>query len=1133
MKNITDQAPDQNANFQTTNSAQSSPNSVADGIKDKMKTPPRSAPTSTKQNGLWNSYESYKVANAETAHLSEDQLNEKIEEEFQSSPLAEEDGKDGWARREFLKLMGASLAMSSVACVRRPVQRIVPYSKAPLEIIPGVANHYASSLVMGGEGYGLLVRTREGRPLKMEGNPAHPLNLGALNARAQGFLLGLYDPDRLQKPQRIDRNTGTPHDVAWEDIDKEFLKSAGAGGEVAVLTPSLGSPSTQQLITDFTTGFKGRHVVWDAISYDDVTEGQRLSYGKAVLPRYNFEKSRMTVSIDCDFLGTFASPVGNAKRWAQSRKPGQDMASFVAFESVVTITGASADTRVRIKPSQQLDVVLGLLGVLVNKGLTKYSGQSNVKSLVAGSVDFAKTSGNIEPALFEKIAMDLWEHRGRSIVIAGGLQARTDQALALQVAVNLLNSALENDGKTIDGSGVVQKSFEGSNVAMAQLITDMKAGKIGTLIIHRTNPVYALPADSGFVEALKNVRLVISTSDRVDETAQHADFIAPDVHELENWGDHEILTGVFSIQQPLIRPLYDNSPFQFTLMNWATLAKKGSQKLWQDSWYKYFIQNWQDRTKGSLKGASFDDHWVKILQDGVVDTTVDARGRDGAGRAFAPGAFDQIKRGKRGAGLELVLYPSIQVGDGTLANVSWLQELPDSISKVTWDNYLVISPKLAADKKLEMSDLVNVTVGNQTLKLPVFVQPGMHDEAVAIQVGYGRTAVGKVGNGIGLNAFPLARFNGGHPIYAGLAVSFEKTAGEYELASVQRHHHMEGRQIIVQATLAQYLRKKDANIDQEGAEDNITVWPKYEYNGYRWGMSIDHNSCIGCGACTTACQSENNIPVVGKKFVLTGREMHWIRIDRYYWAKDDSENTPFEKKDLVNPDILFQPMLCQHCENAPCETVCPVAATMHDDQGLNTMIYNRCVGTRYCSNNCPYKVRRFNWFNYNIPGHEYTLSQKPLKSALNPEVTVRFRGVMEKCTFCIQRIDEKKNEARNENRTIRDGEIKTACEQTCPTNAIVFGNMNDPASRVTKLHKDERTYGVLAEYNTKPSLRYMTRIRNANRPDLVEIEANLEEKGHTEKSKAEKSESGGAPAPEAKPKDSTGLNTGAGKGLQV
>ncbi|PIT98598.1 MAG: molybdopterin oxidoreductase [Bdellovibrionales bacterium CG10_big_fil_rev_8_21_14_0_10_45_34] len=990
----------------------------------------------------------------------EPELAKTLEEEFQSSPLASGDGKDGVARRDFLKLMGASLALSTTSCIRRPVQKIVPYVNRPAGLIPGVSQYYSSSWSDGGSVYGLIVKTREGKPIKFEGNPAFAVNGGALSARAQAHLLSVYDPDRLKDPAKVSGGTSTK--VTWDQLDEDVSKKLSQGG-VYFLTSSIPSPSTRMLISDFSSAFGAKHVAWDPLGQDQISSGQKESYGSAIMPRYRFHKARMIVSVECDFLGTWISPVEFARDFSVGRAPNSTMSKFVAFESNLSMTGANADLRVRIKASQQVHVILGLAHeIAVKKGLSRYAGAPGLRERLAAYAKAHEKLG-IEEALWSRIADDLWAHRGQSLIVAGGLSA--SPGVGLQIAANLLNSILENDGKTIDYSEAPYVGFQSSYEDIKGLIRDMQAGKVKTLMIHKLNPAYVLGSNSGFVEACKNVPTIIYTGSHFDETAKLATYLAPDNHDIEDWSDAEAQKGVYVIQQPTIRPLGNTRSFQMSLINWAYMEEKGPKRLLDaENWYDYFTKYWMNQQRALGRPGSFEDFWHNFLQTGVVDVSGAGRDKVAAARSFRVSALDKISVPKDSNSLELVLYSSVSLGDGSDSNIAWLQELPDPVTKLVWDSYLSVSPERAKQLGVKSNQVVSVKTATGEMKLPVWVQPGLHDDVVAVAVGQGRDMQGRVANGVGANAFKLVDWsNDSSPVSSGLEVNLTVTSEISELACTQGHHSMEGRQIVVEATLDHYLKDNNANIHRHKI---TSIWSAHEYKGYKWGMAVDLSSCIGCNACMTACQSENNIPVVGKKYVLQGREMHWIRIDRYYVGNES------------NPDTVFQPVMCQHCDHAPCETVCPVAATTHSPEGINEMTYNRCVGTRYCSNNCPYKVRRFNWFSYIKESSPISMTQKPRNMALNPEVTVRSRGVMEKCTFCVQRIHEAKNHAKNENRKLQDGEVKTACQQTCPTGALIFGDMNDPNTQVSKLFKEQRTYSLLEEWNAQPSVRYMTKVRN-------------------------------------------------------
>ena len=749
------------------------------------------------------------------------------------------------------------------------------------------------------------------------------------------------------------------------------------------------------------------------------------------------------------------SPTAFTRQFSAGRRDPAVMSKLVSFDSNYSLTGANADIRVKIKPSQQVDVVMGLAHeIVVKKSVSKFSGNSSIKSALAAFADVPEKLG-ISAELFSRMAEDLWKNKGQSLIVAGGLITQTAQAKDLQVAVNFLNSALENEGVTVDAHAGFN-GLKASNKAILELIAEMKKGSVKTLIINGVNPLYTLPASAGFREASKEVGMIIYTGDRIDETGVISQFILPDNHAMESWGDIESAEGIYSIQQPTIRPMYDTRSFQLSLMTWAKAAKVGSKHIsGSESYYDYVRNIWKDEVHPKIGKGSFDSFWEETLQSGVAD--LGKQSKSGSARSFRTEALNSVKPVSV-KGMEVAFYPTVALGDGRLANVSWLQELPDPVSKICWDNFAAVS--MATAEKLHMKEgtLLELSIAGRKLTLPMHIQPGLHDEVVAVAVGYGRTHAGKVGNGVGKNAFDFAFIENGNLIASGIATELTATSESYKLASVAGNSTMEGRKIVAEATLTEYLKDRDANNHHH---KSFSIWSGHAYNGNKWGMSVDLNSCTGCSACMVACQSENNIPVVGKRYVLEGREMHWIRVDRYFIGSPE------------NAEAAFQPVMCQQCDNAPCETVCPVLATVHSSEGLNDMAYNRCVGTRYCSNNCPYKVRRFNWFN--LTGNV----EKPLNMQYNPDVTVRPRGVMEKCSFCVQRIKSARNQARLETREIKDGDIKTACEQVCPAGAIVFGDLNNPESRVAKIFKDEpRAYGLLEEFNAAPAVRYLTKIRN-------------------------------------------------------
>lgn len=993
----------------------------------------------------------------------------KVENEFLSSPLKEGDAENSVDRRDFLKLMGASIALTSAGCLRRPVQKIVPYVKRAPELTIGVANYYASSWFDGVTGQGYLVKTREGRPLFVSGNPDFPMNGAGLTPRASASLLSLYDTDRLRVPvrgmQNKERSNSETVGQPLEDMDTKIAEALKAG-QVRVLTGHMPSPSTKALLEEFTSAFGGQHVQWNPVTFESLKEAQKQSYGSSVVPRYRFDLAKVIVSVDCDFLGTYLSPAEFAKLFASRRNPDAEkgVSRFVAFESQRSITGMNADDRFRIKPSQQITAVMGLAHELVVK--QKKSGLGG-GSEVLGKFANAAAELGIDSKVFSQLASQLWDARGESLVIAGGVQAESAEGVQLQIAVNYLNSLLENDGKTIDHSVSPFLGLDGSYQDLKKLIEEMNAGKVQTLIIDGSiNPSFQLPEAYGFKKALQKVKTIVSLSNYIDETSLSADYIIPEGMAFENWNDYEFQKGLLSIQQPTIQPMFGSRSLGDSLIAWMKKADKGGAGKSADNFYAYLKNRWMGTlagAQGNLAAGAGEDRWVSLLHEGFY--TASNREGTGSSRGFNVSALSSVHP-QKSSEIELSLYMTAGVGDGSMANNAWIQEMPDPVTKIVWDNYLEVSPAYAEKNKLKDGSMVKLTVAEKSVEVPVHVLPGQHDQVVSLALGYGRKAKTlKVGHNLGQDAYLLAQMAAsGAVIFTGLPAKVEKVAGKYRLANTQGHHSMEGRELVLETRVSDYAKDKTAGKHIHKFMEDI--WTPRTYKGHKWAMAIDLSTCIGCSTCVVACQSENNIPVVGKKYVLEGREMHWIRIDRY-WAGT-----------AENPDAVMQPVMCQQCENAPCERVCPVQATTHTDEGLNDMVYNRCVGTRYCSNNCPYKVRRFNWFNFT--GH-FEDKKDTTHMALNPDVTVRSRGVMEKCTFCVQRIQEGKGVAKNEGRELKDGEIKTACQSVCPTNAIIFGDLADPKSAVSLHFKKERRYMLLEEQNTRARVNYLAKVRNTDR----------------------------------------------------
>lgn len=967
-------------------------------------------------------------------------------------------------RREFLKLMGASLMLGTLGCARKPVEKIIPYVNQPEELTPGVASWYSSTCAGCCAGCGLLVKTREGRPIKLEGNPAHPINRGGLCARGQGHLLGLYDPDRLREPMR-GRRDGTFTAVAWADADTAISAQCAeirqAGGKVVVWSGSVTSPTTRQLIAAFLQRFQaGEHVEYEPAAPEAVQEANVRTYGTSQVPRYRFEAASVIVTFGADFLGTWISPVEFAKAFGEHRHAEQrSMGQLIAFEAGLSLTGTNADRYVPVRAGDEVAVALALAHeLIVQRQQSRYAGDAALRDRLAPYAveQVAGHTGVAADAMRETVEA-LWQARSRGLVLGGPPRGMHD--VALQVVVNLLNSALENDGATIDHERAPSQQVRSAFAAVRRVCDEMRAGRVAALVVYRTDPLFTMPAELDAAAAFARVPLVICCDERMHATAAAADWICPDVDTFEGWNDAEPHAGLWTLFQPTIAPLHNVRPFQDSLLQWGGLG--------ETSWYTYLRAEWEGRVR-QLVGSSQSPRvfWETALQTGFVTTEAYRQATTTAerlmpARGVRSGALGGLPRlTRRTAGeLRLVLYASVAQFDGRAPNNGWLQELPDPVTKISWGNYLSIAPKTAKRLGVKDGDVVRLSVGKRTVELPVHRQPKLHESTVMVAVGYGQRHAGRIGDGVGADVYPLQQLADG-PVWGGMAVTVEKSGRVHRLALMQDHHAIEGRPIVQETTLAAYL--DDPAAGRDGTTHPLeSMWPEHQYPGHKWGMAIDLSTCIGCHACMVACQAENNVPIVGRDQVIRGRDMHWLRIDRYYSG------------DVDNPAVVFQPMLCQQCDNAPCETVCPTLATVHSQEGLNIQAYNRCVGTRYCANNCPYKVRRFNYFEYS---KQYV---EPLNLVLNPDVVVRSRGVMEKCTFCVQRIKEGKGVAKDHGRErVIDGEILTACQQSCPTEAITFGDMNDPASRVAQLRKSPRGFSVLAELNTRPNVTYLTKVRN-------------------------------------------------------
>ncbi|TDG38007.1 4Fe-4S dicluster domain-containing protein [Pedobacter changchengzhani] len=956
-------------------------------------------------------------------------------------------------RRDFLKALGFGLgAVTLAACQTAPIHKSIPYLIKPEEVTPGIPNYYTSSY----NGQSILVKTREGRPIKIEVNP----NAGAFNrgtdARTQASVLDLYDVSKLRSPVLKNEET------TWAKVDafvKQALTSAQSSGKkIAIVSSTINSPSTKAVIADFIVKYPAAKLVqYDAVSYTGIIQANKNSFGKAVLPKYNFDKADFILSFGADFLGTWINGESFISQYTSNRNykslENKKMSRHIQFESGMSVTGTNADTRVPIKLSEEGPALIALYNAITGQ------------SLAGGTLG----SNAMADKVIKLAAKELTQSKGKGLVVCGSNDVST------QILVNAINVAIGSYGSTIDLDNPCNL-FGGNDAEFAELIAEMNRGEVGAVLFLNSNPVYDSIDTKKFTDALAKVPSKISFSDRSDETASLCDAIAIDHNYLESWGDASAYEGTISIVQPTINPVFNSRQAEESLLTWADAPEK--------SYYKYVRSAWEAKVLPSLSLT-----WEDVLEKGIVNLPAKTAVAYNFSLALDSVTTTILNNSKAlNKDIQVQLYESIGIRDGKHGNNAFMQELPDPVTKVTWDNYVALSHKTAESLKVSEFDVVNVKGSNgYSIDLPVLIQPGQAQGTASIAVGYGRTKAGKAGNSVGQNAYPLASFVNGTLQYAG-TVTITATGGHHELAQTQTHHSIEGRNIIREASFKDYLKNPAAGTGnseekkKEYAENDL--WPDYVKLGNNWVMAIDLNACTGCGACVVACNVENNVPVVGRDEVRRRREMHWIRIDRYYSYDDNGKEVTKERQidhleNFDNVSVVYQPMLCQHCDHAPCETVCPVLATVHSSDGLNHMAYNRCVGTRYCANNCPYKVRRFNWFNYwNDSRFDNYLNNEFTQLVLNPDVTTRSRGVMEKCSMCIQRIQAGKLKAKIEKRPLKDGDITMACQQACPANAIIFGDSNDPKSEVSIALKSERIYYVLEEINVKPGIGYMTKIRN-------------------------------------------------------
>ena len=965
------------------------------------------------------------------------------------------------SRRDFLKYVGFSTAAASLAACEGPVKKSIPYVFQPEEIVPGVADFYATTVADGFDFVNVLIKTREGRPIKVENNFMENALTGA-NARVHASVLSLYDSLRLKQP-KIDNKA-----ASWSDVDQKIKASlTSATGQIVLLTNTMASPSTDKLIAEFKATYPAaKHVVYDAIGSDAALDAYEQAYGERALADYNFGKADVIVSVGADFLGDWQGG-GYDSEYAKGRVPKNGkMSKHIQIEANMSLAGANADKRIPLTVAEQKLALVKIYNIVTGNAVS-------VGNTVADA-EITKAAQQLKAA-------------GTNGVLVSGLDDVNAQLLVFAINQALGSQAFNPaQPKYVRG---------GNNKEVAQLVKDMNAGLVHTLIMSGVNPVYTLANGDAFAEGLKKVKLSAAFTLREDETASLTNIAAAAPHYLESWGDVQMKKGHYSITQPTIRPLFNTKQFQEGLLTW--LGKTAS-------YYDYL--------KSAGAGYTNGKSWNQLVHDGFVATEI-----TGSATASADfnGAASALASSKKAAGLELVLYPKTGMGDGQQANNPWLQEFPDPITRVSWDNYVTVSKADAEALGIENRNVANgalngsyvtLKVGDAVLEnVPAFIQPGQAKGTVGLAYGYGRKSALKEEMQVGVNAYKLYKdFNNTQ------SVTVEKTSGEHEFACVQLQRTLMGRGDIVKDTTLEIFNTQKANvwnekphvsIDHQAVEaSTVDIWESFDRSvGHHFNLSIDLNSCTGCGACVIACHAENNVPVVGKDEVRRSRDMHWLRIDRYY-SSEDTFAADVDKKEgfsglfgdngslggfgelehpADNPQVVFQPVMCQHCNHAPCETVCPVAATSHGRQGQNHMAYNRCVGTRYCANNCPYKVRRFNWFLYNQnDAFDYHMNDDLGRMVLNPDVNVRSRGVMEKCSLCIQMTQATILNAKREGRAVNSNEFEVACSAACTSGSMVFGDLNNKESEVAKLYDDDRRYHLLEHLGTKPNVFYHVKVRN-------------------------------------------------------
>ncbi|MDB4582470.1 TAT-variant-translocated molybdopterin oxidoreductase [Draconibacterium sp.] len=938
------------------------------------------------------------------------------------------------SRRDFLKALGFSVAGAAVvASCKRPVDKAIPYLVKPEEVTPGVANYYASTFFESNEYCSILVKVRDGRPIKIEGNNLSSVSQQGTSARVQASVLDLYDDARFKSPMK--RGSAATWAEAEDYITKKIAQLKGDNKKLVLITSTIISPSTKKIIEQFLlTNPNAEWLQYDAVSATGMLKANESSFGKAIIPDYRFENAKVIVSFGADFLGTWLSSTEYTKAYSAGRRvlnQGDKMSRHYQFETGMTLTGSNADVRFPIKPSEEKTILTALYYQLLQ---------------AKGSVTVAAPGSPVD---IKGLVADLLENEGKSIVVSGSSDSN------VQILVNAINYLLGNYNSTIQLEKTLQ-THQGIDNEFETFFSELKNGAVSGVLFWGVNPGYNHPSGAEIQQLIGGLDLSVSFADRNDETTAACHWVLPEPHYLESWNDAEPKKGIYSLSQPAISKLFDGRQVQELLAKWSGVEDA--------NYYEFLKKNWQENLIGLQ--TDFTDgrlFWNDVLQKGVFEpntenTEVLTYSENGLAGAVS------ISESKP-KGWELVFYQSVAIKDGGAANNPWLQELPDPVAKISWDNFAAVPVKWAEENGIQNESVITIN----GVELPVVVQPGQAADTISVALGYGREIAGKVGDGVGQNMFVLSKIKNGAKQFWIEDAEVQPTLKTYELALSQTHHSMEGRPIVRETTFDKWQVDPAAGneLKKENEEHSVSLYPEPEFKGHHWGMAVDLSSCIGCSNCSVSCQAENNIQVIGKEQVRNRRIMHWIRIDRYF------------SQEAENPEVYHQPVMCQHCDNAPCENVCPVSATPHSDEGLNQMAYNRCVGTKYCVNNCPYKVRRFNWFQY-VKNDEFDFaSNSDLgRMVLNPDVTVRSRGVVEKCSFCVQRIQEKKTEAKLAGRKIEDGEIQPACVQSCPADALVFGDLKDPNSKISRLFENERNYHLLEELHTLPSVGYLTKVRN-------------------------------------------------------